>query len=267
MGVKSRVNVVSMRVDEGETIDIEGLSLDVLYTPGHTDDSYSFCLPDRVFTGDTLLIRGTGRTDIQNGDSTAAYDSLFNKLLKLPDETLVYPGHDYKGETASTIGEEKAFNTRLQVSSAEAYAALMDDLHLTNPKMMDQAVPVNLAIGTSQMSDEEATWWVKAEDAMQNQEQPDALLVDLRDQNERARHGTIPHSLHAPYGDLDRFLQPGGLLHYEATNGGKRLMFYCAFGERSALAVRSAHEVGLFNVSHIVGGIDAWQKAGGEVEG
>ena len=259
--------VVSMRVDEGETIDIEGLSLDVLYTPGHTDDSYSFCLPDRVFTGDTLLIRGTGRTDIQNGDSTAAYDSLFNKLLKLPDETLVYPGHDYKGETVSTIGEEKAFNPRLQVSSAEAYAALMDDLHLTNPKMMDQAVPVNLAIDTSQMSDEEATWWVKAEDAMQNQEQPDALLVDLRDQNERARHGTIPHSLHAPYGDLDRFLQPGGLLHYEATNGGKRLMFYCAFGERSALAVRSAHEVGLFNVSHIVGGIDAWQKAGGEVEG
>ena len=267
MGVKSKVDVVSMRVEEGETIDIEGLSLDVLYTPGHTDDSYSFCLPDRVFTGDTLLIRGTGRTDIQNGDSTAAYDSLFNKLLKLPDETLVYPGHDYKGETVSTIGEEKAFNPRLQVSSAEAYAALMDDLHLTNPKMMDQAVPVNLAIGASQMSDEEATWWVKAEDAMQRQEQPDALLVDLRDQNERARHGTIPHSLHAPYGDLDRFLQPGGLLHYEATNGGKRLMFYCAFGERSALAVRSAHEVGLFNVSHIVGGIDAWKKAGGEVEG
>ncbi len=250
-----------MRVDEGETIAIEGLSLDVLYTPGHTDDSYSFRLPDRVFTGDTLLIRGTGRTDFQNGDSTAAYDSLFNKLLKLPDETLVYPGHDYKGETVSTIGEEKAFNPRLQVDSAEAYAALMDDLHLSNPKMMDQAVPANLAIGTSQMSDEEATWWVKAEDAMENQEQADTLLVDLRDPNERARHGTIPDSLHAPYGELERFLQPGGLLHYEATNGGKRLMFYCAFGERSA------HEVGLFNVSHIVGGIDAWKKAGGEVEG
>ena len=85
MGVKSNVDVVSMRVDEGETIAIEGLSLDVLYTPGHTDDSYSFRLPDRVFTGDTLLIRGTGRTDFQNGDSTAAYDSLFNKLLKLPE--------------------------------------------------------------------------------------------------------------------------------------------------------------------------------------
>ena len=137
----------------------------------------------------------------------------------------------------------------------------MDDLHLTNPKMMDQAVPANLAIGTSQMSDEEATWWVKAEDAMENQEQADTLLVDLRDPNERARHGTIPDSLHAPYGELERFLQPGRLLHYEATNGGKRLMLYCAFGERSA------HEVGLFNVSHIVGGIDAWKKAGGEVEG
>ena len=266
MGVKSEVDVVSLRVEEGDSIDIEGLSLDVLYPPGHTDDSYSFCLTDRVFTGDTLLIRGTGRTDFQNGNSRAAYDSLFNKLLKLPDETLVYPGHDYKGETVSTIGEEKDFNPRLQVSSPEAYAALMDDLRLANPKMMDQAVPANLTIGTSQMSDEDATWWVKAEEALHNREQPDTLLVDLRDENEWQREGTIPQSLHAPYGELERFLQPGGLLHYEATNGGKRLMFYCAFGERSALAVRSAQEVGLFNVCHIVGGIDAWKKAGGEVE-
>jgi len=99
MGEQSRADVVSMRVMEGDRIEIEGLRLDVLYTPGHTDDSYSFLLADRVFTGDTLLIRGTGRTDFQNGDPRAQYDSIFNKLMKLPDETLVFPAHDYKGET------------------------------------------------------------------------------------------------------------------------------------------------------------------------
>src|SRR5580658_2121017 len=132
--------VVSMRVAEGDRIEIEGLRLDVLFTPGHTDDSYSFLWNERVFTGDTLLIRGTGRTDFQNGDPRAQYESLFNKLLKLPDETLVYPAHDYKGDTVSTIGEEKRYNPRLQVRSAEEYAALMGNLNLANPKMMDVAV-------------------------------------------------------------------------------------------------------------------------------
>ena len=115
MGRMSEVDMVSMRVDEGEKIEIENISLDVLYTPGHTNDSYSFAMSDRVFTGDALFIRGTGRTDFQHGDNYEAYDSLFNKILKLPDDTLVYPGHDYKGDTVSTIAEEKAFNPRLQV--------------------------------------------------------------------------------------------------------------------------------------------------------
>src|SRR5258705_12026837 len=116
MGENARVDVVSMRVGEGEKVTIEGVALEVLYTPGHTDDSYSFVMRDRVFTGDTLLIRGTGRTDFQNGDARQQYDSIFGKLLKLPDDTLVYPAHDYKGDTVSTIGEEKAFNPRLRVS-------------------------------------------------------------------------------------------------------------------------------------------------------
>jgi sulfur dioxygenase len=106
MGEQSGVDVVSMRVSDGDKLQIEGVSLDVLYTPGHTDDSYSFLLADRVFTGDTLLIRSTGRTDFQNGDARAQYESLFGRLLKLPEETLVYPAHDYKGDTVSTIGEE-----------------------------------------------------------------------------------------------------------------------------------------------------------------
>ncbi len=111
----------------------------MLYTPGHTDDSYSFLLGDRVFTGDTLLIRGTGRTDIQNGDSRAQYESL-QRLMRLPEETLVFPAHDYKGDTVSTIGEEKRFNPRLKVRDADEYAALMESLHLPNPKIVVFAV-------------------------------------------------------------------------------------------------------------------------------
>src|ERR1700758_2736796 len=150
MGEQTHADVVSMRVAEGDRIEIEGVRLDVLYTPGHTDDSYSFLLPDRVFTGDTLLIRGTGRTDFQNGDPRAQYDSIFNKLLKLPDETLVFPAHDYKGETVSTIAEERAFNPRLQVKSVDEYVELMNNLKLPNPKLMDVAVPANMHVGLRQ---------------------------------------------------------------------------------------------------------------------
>src|SRR6188508_2241956 len=150
MGEYSKADVVSMRLADGDRLDIEGVSLDVIYTPGHTDDSYSFVMPDRVFTGDTLLIRGTGRTDFQNGDPRAQYESLFGKLLKLPDATLVYPAHDYKGDTVSTIGEEKAFNPRLQVRSVDEYVELMSNLKLGNPKMMDVAVPANMKVGLAQ---------------------------------------------------------------------------------------------------------------------
>src|ERR1700704_4201253 len=130
MGEMSNVDVVSMRLGDGDKLTIEGLALDAIYTPGHTDDSYSFVMPDRVFNGDTLLIRGTGRTDFQNGDPRAQYDSIFGALLKLPDETLVYPAHDYKGDTVSTIAEERAFNPRLQVKSAGEFADLMGKLNL-----------------------------------------------------------------------------------------------------------------------------------------
>jgi glyoxylase-like metal-dependent hydrolase (beta-lactamase superfamily II) len=147
MGEQTRAECVSQRVTDGELIELDGLKLRALYTPGHTDESYSFVMDDRVFTGDTLLIRGTGRTDFQNGDARAQYDSLFNKLLKLPEDTLVYPAHDYKGWTVSTIGEEKHYNPRLQVRSVEEYMNIMNNLNLPNPKYMDVAVPANLACG------------------------------------------------------------------------------------------------------------------------
>ena len=165
MGEQTKADVVSIRVAEGDKIEVEGIALDVIYTPGHTDDSYSYLLGDRVFTGDTLLIRGTGRTDFQNGDPRAQYDSIFHKLLKLPDDTLVFPAHDYKGDTVSTIGEEKACNPRLQVKSVEEYVELMSKLKLANPKMMDVAVPANMKVGLAQEDIAHHDWTVAADDA------------------------------------------------------------------------------------------------------
>jgi glyoxylase-like metal-dependent hydrolase (beta-lactamase superfamily II) len=147
MGAMTRSECVSVHFHESEKLSADNLHLDILYTPGHTDDSYSFVLPDRAFTGDTLLIRGTGRTDFQNGDPAAQYDSLFGKLLKLPEETLVYPAHDYNGMTVSTIGEEKCHNPRLQVSGKQAYIDRMNALELDDPRLMDIAVPANRACG------------------------------------------------------------------------------------------------------------------------
>ena len=144
MGEKSKSEVIDLKVKDEEKINIESIELKAIYTPGHTDCSYSYLMNDRVFTGDTLLINGTGRTDFQNGNSYEAYDSLFNKLLKLPEKTLVYPAHDYNGKKYSTIESEKNNNPRLQVNSKEQYAEIMNNLKLANPKMMDIAVPANL---------------------------------------------------------------------------------------------------------------------------
>jgi sulfur dioxygenase len=147
MGEMTKAECVSLHFREGEKLKVGSLQLEIMYTPGHTDDSYSFVLPDRVFTGDTLLIRGTGRTDFQNGDPAAQYDSLFGKLLKLPDHTLVYPAHDYHGMAVSMIGEEKRHNPRLQVPDKRSYIDLMNGLKLDNPKLMDIAVPANRNCG------------------------------------------------------------------------------------------------------------------------
>jgi glyoxylase-like metal-dependent hydrolase (beta-lactamase superfamily II) len=144
MGEKSQSEVIDLKLKDSEKIKIENIELNAMYTPGHTDCSYSFLMKDRVFTGDTLLINGTGRTDFQSGSPYDAYDSLFNKLLKLPEDTLVFPGHDYNGKKNSTIKSEINNNPRLQVSSKDEYADIMNNLNLPNPKMLDVAVPANL---------------------------------------------------------------------------------------------------------------------------
>ncbi len=263
MGEQSQVDVVSMRIGDGDRLGIEGLSLDVLYTPGHTDDSYSFAMGDRVFTGDTLLIRGTGRTDFQNGDARAQYESL-QRLLRLPDETLVFPAHDYKGDMVSTIAEERRCNPRLQVKDVDEYATLMANLHLADPKMMDVAVPANMHQGLLQADIARRGWAVSAAEASGLIGTRDVVLIDLRERCERDKHGEIPGSLHVPYPELQESIGAGGILHELATATGKRLLFYCAFGERSAMAVQAAQDAGLSSACHIEGGMGAWIKVPGQ---
>ncbi len=265
MGEQSKADVVSMRVSDGDKVTIEGLALDVMYTPGHTDDSYSYLMGDRVFTGDTLLIRGTGRTDFQNGSARAQYDSIFNRLLKLPEETLVFPAHDYKGDTVSTIGEEKRHNPRLQVKSIDEYVELMGNLNLPNPKLMDVVIPANMHVGLHQDELEKQGLSLNARQAIESLGRTDVLLVDLRESGERSKHGTLSGALHAPYPSISENLRPGGMLREVAAATGRRIVFFCAFGERSAMAVKAAKEAGIANTVHIAGGIDAWKKAGGPV--
>ena len=147
MGENSPADSVHLKVKDGEKIKIDKLEIKTIYTPGHTSDSYSFLIDNFLFSGDALLINGTGRTDFQNGNAKDSYNSIFNKLLKLPDETFLYPAHDYNGKKVSTIGNEKKFNPRLQVKNADEYINIMDNLNLSKPTMMDVNIAGNIKLG------------------------------------------------------------------------------------------------------------------------
>ena len=147
MGDHTPAETVEIKVKDDEYINLDNLKIRAMYTPGHTSDSYSFLMNNCLFSGDTLLINGTGRTDFQNGNSKDAYNSIFNKLLKLPDETLLYPAHDYKGEKVSTIGKEKKYNPRLQVDSVDEYIEIMNNLNLKKPISIDENISKNLKLG------------------------------------------------------------------------------------------------------------------------
>ena len=147
MGEHTPAETVEIKVKDDEYINLDNLKIRAMYTPGHTSDSYSFLMDNYLFSGDTLLINGTGRTDFQNGNAKDAYNSIFNKLLKLPEDTLLYPAHDYKGEKVSTIGKEKKFNPRLQVSSVDEYIYIMSNLNLKKPVEIDTNVSKNIKLG------------------------------------------------------------------------------------------------------------------------
>jgi sulfur dioxygenase len=175
----------------------------------------------------------------------------------------VFPAHDYKGDTVSTIGEEKRYNPRLQVKSIDDYVALMASLNLPNPKLMDVAVPSNMKVGLAQQEIARRGWALQAAQAIALIGRADVAFVDLRETSERLKHGRIAGALHAPYPDLQENISAGGILHELAAATGKRIVFYCAFGERSAMAVQAAQDAGFATACHVQGGIDAWKKAGG----
>jgi glyoxylase-like metal-dependent hydrolase (beta-lactamase superfamily II) len=149
MGENTPADAVEIKVKDNELIKIDDLKIRSIHTPGHTSESYSFLLDNYLFSGDTLLINGTGRTDFQNGSSKESYYSIFDKLLKLPEDTLLYPGHDYNGKKVSTIGNEKKFNPRLQVKNVDEYIEIMSNLNLSKPDMMDSNVSRNLKLGVN----------------------------------------------------------------------------------------------------------------------
>jgi len=149
MGEHTPADTVEIKLKDDEIIKIDQIKIKAMYTPGHTSDSYSFLMDKFLFSGDTLLINGTGRTDFQNGSSKDAYNSIFNRLLKLPEDTILYPGHDYNGKVSSTIGNEKKFNPRLQVKNVDEYVELMSNLNLAKPKLIDINVSRNIKLGAN----------------------------------------------------------------------------------------------------------------------
>ena len=253
MGDATKADVVSMRVADNEVIKLEKLELKSLYTPGHTDDSFSFMMNDRIFSGDTLLIRGTGRTDFQNGDPYDSYNSIFERLLKLPENTLLYPAHDYNGNTVSTIGEEKKFNPRLQVNSAEEYVKIMNNLNLSNPKMMDIAVPANQQLGIN-LERQKKINGLDVDAFYHKIKSEEYQLIDLRENNEIKKIGTIKNALNIPFQD---FL---GSIKNNSSKFNKNLLLFCAIGERSTLATQVIRSYDIFNSYHLIGGIKEWIK-------
>ncbi len=264
MGEMAKVDVVSMRVTEGDKLTIEGLALDVLYTPGHTDDSYSFLLQDRVFTGDTLLIRGTGRTDFQNGSAQAQYEFPVRQAPEAARRDAGLSGARLQGRHGLEHRRGEALQPapageigrRVRRSDEQAEPAQSEDdgrggarQHAGRPGAgRDRAQGLGADGGAGDGAGGPARTW--------------RWSICASGPSARST-ASFPASLHAPYPDLQENIGPGGMLHELACATGKRMVFYCAFGERSAMAVQAAQDAGIASACHIHGGLDAWRKANG----
>ncbi|HVT23006.1 MAG TPA: rhodanese-like domain-containing protein [Rhizomicrobium sp.] len=254
-----------MRLDDGDMIAVGNLRLHALHTPGHTRDSMCLVMEDRVFTGDTLLIGGTGRTDLPTGDPEMLYDSLFNKLLKLDPKTLVYPAHDYKGRSNSTIGDEIANNPRLQQRERAAFVAMMQHLNLNAPTHLTEALRTNMSGGKTvmQLLSEAASvvpFMSLAElQTRQAARANDFIILDVREKEAFAA-GHVPGARHLPRGQLELRVND------EFPDPTMRIVVYCEFGKISTLAAATLRQLGFTRAAALDGGMKAWRDGGFPVE-
>ncbi|HUO54763.1 MAG TPA: MBL fold metallo-hydrolase [Rhodoblastus sp.] len=254
-----------LRVDDGDMLIFGKIKLTVLHTPGHTRDSMCLHADDRVFTGDTLLIGGTGRTDLPTGDPHALYESLFDKVLRLPPETLVFPAHDYKGRVSSTIGAEIADNPRLQKKERAEFVAMMEKLDLAAPTHLTEALRTNMSGGktVAQLLAEAAAkapfMSLAALHERIGANSRDLVILDLRE-GEAFRAGHIPGAKHLPRGQLEL------RVNSELPDPTLRILTCCEFGKISTLAAATLRELGYGRVTALDGGVNAWREAGYELE-
>jgi len=258
---KSAAPFVDLRVEEGETLVVGTLRLRILETPGHTEDSISLVLPDRVLTGDALLIGGTGRTDLPTGDPDALYDSLFGKLMCLDDALAVYPAHDYKGQSSTTIGAERAQNPRLKQRERAGFVELMRGLDIAMPRHLSEALRTNRTGGktVTQLIAEAARGiaFMSMQDLKERIEHGARGLVvlDVRERDAfRARH--LPGALNVPRGELELRADR------ELPDPTLKIVTYCELGKISTLAAHTLRSMGFLRTVALDGGLDAWTKAG-----
>jgi sulfur dioxygenase len=232
---KANVECADIRIQDSETLDFGRYSLKAFYTPGHTDTCMSYLVNNMIFTGDAILNRGTGRTDFQSGSSEALYKSIKEKIFSLPDDTIIYPGHDYKGLPFTTVGEEKEFNPRINLKVTEAeFVETMSKLKLANPKKIHEAVPANLLCGISKADKEAET---------------NKLYIDVRSKDEHLS-GTIPGAICVPHDEVNN--------HLDKLPKEKTLVIFCRSGNRQKKAIQALTDLGYSNIEEIEGGFLAW---------
>jgi glyoxylase-like metal-dependent hydrolase (beta-lactamase superfamily II) len=254
-----------LRLDDGDMLIVGNLRLKAMHTPGHTRDSMSLVLDDRVFTGDALLIGGTGRTDLPTGDPHELYESLFEGLLRLPPETLVFPAHDYKGRSHSTIGDEIASNPRLQKTDRAEFVAMMQALDLAAPTHLTEALRTNMSGGktVAQLLAEAAarTPFMSMEELKDRLggNRRDLVVLDLREKD-AFEQGRVPGAQHLPRGQLEL------RVNAELPDPTVRILTYCEFGKISTLAAATLRELGYMRAVALDGGLKAWRDAGYPLE-
>jgi glyoxylase-like metal-dependent hydrolase (beta-lactamase superfamily II)/rhodanese-related sulfurtransferase len=256
---------VDLHVEDGHSLPLGVMRLAVLHTPGHTRDSMAIHVEDRVFTGDTLLIGGTGRSDLPSGDPDQLFDSLFGKLLALPDETLIFPAHDYKGRDSSTIGDERRANPRLARTDRADFVALMNSLDLSAPTHLTEALRTNISGGKTvrqMLAEAGARVSFMAMDELQRRlaaRRNDFVILDVRERDAYAV-GHVPGAVHLPRGQLELRVNEA------LPDPGIEILTICEFGKISTLAAATLRELGFQRATALDGGMAAWREAGNAME-